>query len=266
MSVEQKLMMKLRNCLCLECTRLTLSLSRWLMHSTTYLFLSIILSRISRSLFFMFDFSPWTMCTPLSNISSKSPLEMYPLSANFFPKRFFDSTLYTRLSLFDVGHCKAEGQDFAPVVAEVMQLEPEEPTHRTFTSLCYSLERLVNINSLIPAYPSGSAVNKADACALAQKYLLDEQDQRYGHLFLQFYKTVARNDLGEEMTHMLANLFQIEMLQTTVSRIMKKYQDEHDFRLRQGETTVILALCAGFKRIFCHHCIKKLAEIICHTK
>lgn len=51
MSVEQKLMMKLRNCLCLECTRLTLSLSRWLIHSTTYLFLSIILSRISRSLF-----------------------------------------------------------------------------------------------------------------------------------------------------------------------------------------------------------------------
>ena len=134
MSVEQKLMMKLRNCLCLECTRLTLSLSRWLMHSTTYLFLSIILSRISRSLFFMFDFSPWTMCTPLSNISSKSPLEMYPLSANFFPKRFFDSTLHTRLSLFDVGHCKVEGQDFAPVVAEVMQFEAVSPSHHSLSS------------------------------------------------------------------------------------------------------------------------------------
>ena len=33
---------------------------------------------------------------------------------------------------------------------------------------------------------------------------------------------------------MLADLFQIEMLQTTVSRIMKKNQDEHDFRLGHG--------------------------------
>lgn len=62
---------------------------------------------------------------------------------------------------------------------------------------------------------------------------------------------------------MLANLFQIEMLQTTVSRIMKKNQDEHDFRLGHGGVTVIFAFCCRLKRIFCHHGIKKLAELIC---
>ena len=65
---------------------------------------------------------------------------------------------------------------------------------------------------------------------------------------------------------MLADLFQIEMLQTTVSRIMKKNQDEHDFRLGHGGITVIFAFCCRFKRIFRHHGIKKLAEFICHTK
>ena len=37
------------------------------------------------------------------------------------------------------------------------------------------------------------------------------------------------------MLHVLADLFQLTMLQITVSRIMKKYQDEHDFCLDMVE-------------------------------
>ena len=47
---------------------------------------------------------------------------------------------------------------------------------------------------------------------------------------------------------------------------MEKYHDEHDFRFGHGEIMMIFALCCWFKRIFCRHSIKKLAEIICHTK
>ncbi len=47
---------------------------------------------------------------------------------------------------------------------------------------------------------------------------------------------------------------------------MKKYQNQHDFCLGHGGITVILTLCGRWKSIFCHHCIKKLAKIICHTK
>jgi len=47
---------------------------------------------------------------------------------------------------------------------------------------------------------------------------------------------------------------------------MKKYQNQHDFCLGHGGISVILTLCGRWKSIFCHHCIKKLAKIICHTK
>ena len=42
---------------------------------------------------------------------------------------------------------------------------------------------------------------------------------------------------------------------------MKKYHDKHDFRFGHGGITVIFALCGRFKRVFCHHGIKKLAKI-----
>lgn len=49
---------------------------------------------------------------------------------------------------------------------------------------------------------------------------------------------------------MLADLFQIEMLQTTVSRIMKKNQNEHDFCLGHGGITMIFAFFAGLSIYF----------------
>lgn len=117
------------------------------------------------------------------------------------------------------------------------------------------------MDSLVLAYPQWGTVNETDACALAQKHLLDEQSQRDSHFFFQFNKAVIRNNLWEEMSHMLADLFQIKMFQTTITRVMKKYHDKHNFRLRHGEITVIFTFSCCFKRIFCHHGIKKLAEL-----
>jgi len=42
------------------------------------------------------------------------------------------------------------------------------------------------------------------------------------------------DNTGLEMVHVLAYLFLIEMLQTSVTRVMKKHHDEHYFHLRQG--------------------------------
>lgn len=39
------------------------------------------------------------------------------------------------------------------------------------------------------------------------------------------------------------------------------FPDKHDFRLGHGRIMVIFALCGWFKRIFCHHSIKKFAEL-----
>lgn len=49
---------------------------------------------------------------------------------------------------------------------------------------------------------------------------------------------------------MLADLFQIEVLQTSIPGIMKKYHDKHDFSLGHGEITVIITFYGWFKRIF----------------
>lgn len=78
-------MMKLCIERCLECMMFALFLSRSLVHSMTYFFLSIILFYMDMILFFMFAFSPCTRCMLLSNKASKSSHLMYPLSAKTFP-------------------------------------------------------------------------------------------------------------------------------------------------------------------------------------
>ena len=98
------------------------------------------------------------------------------------------------------------------------------------------------------------------------KVPFDKQSQGDGNLFFQLHKTVIRDNLWKEVSHILADLFLIEMLQTTIAWIMKEYQNQHDFCLGHGGITVILTLCGRWKSLFCHHCIKKLAKIICHTK
>lgn len=45
------------------------------------------------------------------------------------------------------------------------------------------------------------------------------------------------------MTHIYADLFLIEMFQTTIARVMKKYHDKHDFTMPKAEITVMFAFC-----------------------
>ncbi len=55
---------------------------------------------------------------------------------------------------------------------------------------------------------------------------------------------------------------------TLVRRTHVKYKclmDEHDFSLRKHATAMIFAFGRGYNGIFFHHCVKKLAEIVCNT-
>ena len=74
------------------------------------------------------------------------------------------------------------------------------------------------------------------------------------------------HDFGEEMAKMFAYHFKIEVLETPETRIMEQYHDKHDFSLWHGGFTMVGTLVFYFQHIFCSHLIKKLAEIICHTK
>lgn len=59
------------------------------------------------------------------------------------------------------------------------------------------------------------------------------------------------------LVHVLADFFLIEMLQTTIARVMEKYYVRHGSGLGNDYVSVIFALSGRFKRILRHHSIKK---------
>ena len=63
------------------------------------------------------------------------------------------------------------------------------------------------------------------------------------------------------MAHVLTDGFQVEMLQTSVARVVEQYHDKHHLRLRKRRITVIIALSSLLYGIFFHHGVKKLAEM-----
>ena len=86
------------------------------------------------------------------------------------------------------------------------------------------------------------------------------------YFLFKFHESVVWDNFREEVTHMSAYLFYIEMFQATVAWIMKQYHDYHNFCLWHGWPAVILPFLICFQCIFFHHGIKKLAKIICNTK
>ena len=78
--------------------------------------------------------------------------------------------------------------------------------------------------------------------------------------------SVVGNHFWKQMAHMLAYLFEIEMLQAAISWWMKENYYHHDFHLWHAAFTVILALSFCLKRLFCHLCIKNFEKIICNTE
>ena len=78
-----------------------------------------------------------------------------------------------RSSISPGGYHKVE--KFSFLIANQMQIETEEPTHRAFSSLGYAFENIVNMYPLILADTQWCAVNEAYTRAFAQQDLLDKQ-------------------------------------------------------------------------------------------
>ena len=71
------------------------------------------------------------------------------LSINEIHKWF----VFQRFTVIHIAGRDHEIQEFSTFIAYKMQFESEEPTHGAFSLLRYSLERLMNKESLVPAYP-----------------------------------------------------------------------------------------------------------------
>lgn len=116
------------------------------------------------------------------------------------------------LAVINITRSDHETEQFPFLVADEMQFESKEPSHGTLASLGDTLESLMNMNTLILAYPERCAVYKTDACTFAKQHFLDEQGQRDSHFLFQFHKAVVGNHFWEEVSKPLADVLQIVML------------------------------------------------------
>lgn len=129
---------------------------------------------------------------------------------------FYKSFIFKRFPVIHVTWCYHKVEQFSLLIAYQVKLESKEPAHGAFAPLCDALECLVHMDPLILAYTQRGAVHKADTCTLAQENLLDEHYQWDGNLTFQFNETVVGNHFWKQMAHVLAYLFEIEMLQAAI--------------------------------------------------
>ena len=87
----------------------------------------------------------------------------------------YECFVFQRLTVINISWSYHKVEKFSFLIANQMQIETEEPTHRAFSSLGYAFENLVNMYSLVFADMQWCAINEAYTRAFAQQDLLDKQ-------------------------------------------------------------------------------------------
>ena len=162
----------------------------------------------------------------------------------FSVEELHESLVVKGLAVINVARGDHEAEQLPFLVADEVQFESEEPSHRALPSPGNAFESLMNMNTLIPAHPERCAVHKTDAGAFAQKRLLDEKDQRDCDVLLQLHETVVGHHLGEQVAELSAHVLQIKILQAPVAGIVEQDHDDHHFRLGKSAVPV-------YSRFFC---------------
>lgn len=192
------------------------------------------------------------------------------LVSDQFAENLFDEGFVTQgLAVIGIARREHEIQEVALLVADEMQLEAVEPSHRALAALGKSFEHLVDMDSLIPADTQGCAVHEADARAAAHAAPLHEENKWDGNFLLQLYESVVGYGIGEQVFHILANLIYVEMFQAFVSAQVEQNHNGYDLGVGQGAVPVILPLrlvtLAG-KSVNLDESVIKSAEIIRDTE
>ena len=147
-----------------------------------------------------------------------------------------------RLAVIDVARGYHGVQQITLLVADQMEFEAIEPAHRALSTLGEALEDLVKMDALVPANTQRSTVNKADTRACSHAAFLYEQDERNGHLPLQFDEAVIGNSQGKKVRHIPANFIQVEVFQTFISTQVKQYHNGDHIGIGQYAVPVVLPL------------------------
>ena len=193
------------------------------------------------------------------------PFVSHQLSEDLFDERF----VAERFPVVDIAGSDHEVQQVPLFVANQMQLEPVEPSHRALAPLGEPLEDLVEMDTLIPAHPQGCAVHKADSRAASHAALLDEQDERDGNLPFQFNESVIGNGMREQVSHILANFIQVKVFQTFISTQVE--QDHNGYYFRFGHRAVPMVLPLGLvpdgsKAVDLDKSVINVTEVIRHAE
>ena len=87
----------------------------------------------------------------------------------------YECFLFQRLTVINISWRYHKVEKLSSLIANQMQLETKEPTHRAFSSLGYTFENFVNMYSLVFADTQWCGINEAYTRAFAQQNLLDKQ-------------------------------------------------------------------------------------------
>ena len=121
--------------------------------------------------------------------------------------------LFQRLPIIHVSGREHEIEDFTLVIDYQVQLESEEPSHGTPSTLGKPFKCLMNQDSLVTTYTQGSGVDKTDAGTGSQQDFFDENGQWKQHFLLQFYETVIGHQTWKQMFQMFTHIFLVVMLE-----------------------------------------------------
>jgi len=108
---------------------------------------------------------------PLKEVLADVPL----VTEEFTMYELYKSFILQRFTVINISRRYHKVEKLSFLIANQVQFETEEPTHRAFSSLSYAFENFVNMYSLVFADTQWCAVNEAYTRAFSQEDLLDKQ-------------------------------------------------------------------------------------------
>ena len=151
-----------------------------------------------------------------------------------------EALVLKRFPVIRVARRYTEVEQFPLLVADNMQLEAEEPSHGALPSGGNSPEHLMHVDALVLADAQRSTVHETDAGTLPAKHLLYKECKWECHVLFQFHEAVVGNQPPEEMTAMVADLMEVEVLEAAITRTVEHNQNGHDLGGAEGRGTVIV--------------------------
>lgn len=213
------------------------------------------------------------LCYQLDAVHEKSgeevPADASLVSDQLSEDPFDEGFVPERIPVVNIARCEHEVQEFSFFVANEVQFEAVEPSHRALAPLGESLEYLVEADALVPAHAQGGAVHETDARAGSHAASIHEQDEGDHHLTLQLDEAVVGNEPREQIRHIPAYLIQVEVFKAFISAQMEQYHDGYHLGVGQPAVTVVLPfrlVPLGSESVNLDKSVINVAEVIRHTE